>query len=242
MRHCARSLERGRVQFFPIVLNGTQHLTLRGNQSYGTKQCGCAGRKPKKPKQSSTSGMSRALVRRETFSAYMFLLPSLVFFVLFVVIPMFICVFYSLFKLFTGRDQRLRRPGTTIFDCSRTCVPQGTDQHHHHRGSGGAHGHRFLSVGGLRHLQDEGVLPFLSSAVCSTCRWSPARWPSLWYGSGSWIPTTASSTSSSALTVTTGWVRAAPHWPVLSSSCSPPPSASHRTVRRRSGQCGQLHH
>ena len=61
-----------------------------------------AGRKPKKPKQSSTSGMSRALVRRETFSAYMFLLPSLVFFVLFVVIPMFICVFYSLFNYSLG--------------------------------------------------------------------------------------------------------------------------------------------
>ena len=74
-----------------------------------------AGRKPKKPKQSSPSGMSRALVRRETFSAYMFLLPSLVFFVLFVVIPMFICVFYSLFNYslggingFVGLDNYIR--------------------------------------------------------------------------------------------------------------------------------------
>ena len=74
-----------------------------------------AGRKPKKPKQSSTSGMSRALVRRETFSAYMFLLPRLVFFVLFVVIPMFICVFYSLFNYslggingFVGLDNYIR--------------------------------------------------------------------------------------------------------------------------------------
>ena len=74
-----------------------------------------AGRKPKKPKQSSTSGMSRALVRRETFSAYMLLLPSLVFFVLFVVIPMFICVFYSLFNYslggingFVGLDNYIR--------------------------------------------------------------------------------------------------------------------------------------
>ena len=74
-----------------------------------------AGRKPKKPKQSSTSGMSRALVRRETFSAYMVLLPSLVFFVLFVVIPMFICVFYSLFNYslggingFVGLDNYIR--------------------------------------------------------------------------------------------------------------------------------------
>ena len=74
-----------------------------------------AGRKPKKPKQSSTSGMSRALVRRETFSAYMFLLPSLVFFVLFVVIPMFIFVFSSLFNYslggingFVGLDNYIR--------------------------------------------------------------------------------------------------------------------------------------
>ena len=54
-----------------------------------------AGRKPKKQKQSQFSGMSKALVRRETISAYLFLLPSLIFFIGFVVIPMFICVFYS---------------------------------------------------------------------------------------------------------------------------------------------------
>ncbi len=39
--------------------------------------------------------MSRALVRRETISAYLFLLPSLVFFVGFVIIPMMICIFNS---------------------------------------------------------------------------------------------------------------------------------------------------
>lgn len=41
------------------------------------------------------SAMSRALVRRETISAYLFLLPSLVFFVGFVIIPMVICIFNS---------------------------------------------------------------------------------------------------------------------------------------------------
>ena len=51
------------------------------------------GRKPQK--KSQFSGMSRALVRRETISAYLFLLPSLIFFVTFVVVPMFICVYYS---------------------------------------------------------------------------------------------------------------------------------------------------
>ena len=54
-----------------------------------------AQRKPKKQKQSQFSGMSKALVRRETISAYLFLLPSLFFFVAFVVIPMVICVVYS---------------------------------------------------------------------------------------------------------------------------------------------------
>ena len=46
--------------------------------------------------------MSKALVRRETISAYLFLLPSLIFFVSFVVVPMFICVFYSLFDYSLG--------------------------------------------------------------------------------------------------------------------------------------------
>ena len=54
-----------------------------------------AAEKPKRKKPSHTSGMSRALVRRETISAYFFLLPSLVFFVAFVVVPMFVCVYYS---------------------------------------------------------------------------------------------------------------------------------------------------
>ena len=41
------------------------------------------------------SNMSRALVRRETISGYLFLLPSLIFFVGFVIIPMILCVVYS---------------------------------------------------------------------------------------------------------------------------------------------------
>ena len=41
------------------------------------------------------SAMSRALVRRETISGYLFLLPSLIFFVGFVIIPMFICIYLS---------------------------------------------------------------------------------------------------------------------------------------------------
>ena len=40
--------------------------------------------------------MSRELARRETISAYLFLLPSLIFFLGFVVVPMVICIFTSL--------------------------------------------------------------------------------------------------------------------------------------------------
>ena len=49
-----------------------------------------------RPKKSERSGMSRALVRRETISGYLFLLPSLIFFVGFVIIPMVLCFVYSL--------------------------------------------------------------------------------------------------------------------------------------------------
>ena len=52
-------------------------------------------KKPKKEKRSQFSGMSKALVRRETISAYLFLLPSLIFFIGFVVIPMIMCVVFS---------------------------------------------------------------------------------------------------------------------------------------------------
>ena len=40
--------------------------------------------------------MSRALQRRENIAGYLFMLPSLIFFLGFVIIPMFICIFYSL--------------------------------------------------------------------------------------------------------------------------------------------------
>lgn len=49
-------------------------------------------RQNKSPKQ------SRALVWRETKSAYLFLLPALVFFVGFVIVPMFLCLFTSFFN------------------------------------------------------------------------------------------------------------------------------------------------
>jgi len=53
---------------------------------------------------------SKALVRRETMSAYLFLLPSLIFFVGFVVIPMVICIGYS----FTDANMNSKTNPTTF--------------------------------------------------------------------------------------------------------------------------------
>ncbi|MCI8870185.1 MAG: sugar ABC transporter permease [Lawsonibacter sp.] len=54
--------------------------------------------------------MSRELARRETVSAYLFLLPSLIFFVGFVVIPMLICIGYS----FTNANMNSKTVATTF--------------------------------------------------------------------------------------------------------------------------------
>ena len=50
------------------------------------------------------SGMSRALVRRETISGYLFLLPSLFFFITFVIYPMVMCIFTSFFDSNMGKN------------------------------------------------------------------------------------------------------------------------------------------
>ena len=52
----------------------------------------------------ATANMSRALVRRETIAGYLFLLPSLFFFLLFVIYPMFMCVWTSLFDSTMGKN------------------------------------------------------------------------------------------------------------------------------------------
>lgn len=50
------------------------------------------------------SGMSRALVRRETISGYLFLLPSLFFFITFVIYPMVMCIYTSFFDSNMGKN------------------------------------------------------------------------------------------------------------------------------------------
>lgn len=52
----------------------------------------------------SPAGMSRALVRRETISGYLFLLPSLFFFITFVIYPMFMCIYTSFFDSNMGKN------------------------------------------------------------------------------------------------------------------------------------------
>jgi len=52
----------------------------------------------------SKTSLSKALVRRETVSGYLFLLPSLFFFLTFVIYPMFMCIFTSFFDSNMGKD------------------------------------------------------------------------------------------------------------------------------------------
>ena len=81
------------------------------------------GKKPKKEKRARFSGMSKALVRREAISAYLFLLPSLIFFIGFVVIPMIMCVVFSLQEMgldssatkFIGFDNYVKMAQDPIF-------------------------------------------------------------------------------------------------------------------------------
>ncbi len=54
--------------------------------------------------RASRPGMSRALVRRETIAGYLFLLPSLFFFLVFVIYPMFMCIYTSFFDSNMGKD------------------------------------------------------------------------------------------------------------------------------------------
>ena len=49
-------------------------------------------------KRMKPTGMQKALMRRETISAYLFLLPALIFFVGFVIVPMVMCLVTSFFN------------------------------------------------------------------------------------------------------------------------------------------------
>ena len=55
-------------------------------------------------KKISVSKKSRRLMIRETTTSYLFLAPFLAFFVLFVIYPMFMCVYTSFFDATMGRE------------------------------------------------------------------------------------------------------------------------------------------
>lgn len=73
------------------------------------------------PKGRTLEPRSKALARQETISAYLFLLPSLLFFITFVIVPMFMCIFNSFFDYtstsfsFTGFDNYIRMWKDPIF-------------------------------------------------------------------------------------------------------------------------------
>ena len=48
--------------------------------------------------------LNKALIRRETRAGYLFMLPSLIFFITFVIVPMVMCVITSLFDSTMGKD------------------------------------------------------------------------------------------------------------------------------------------
>ena len=55
-------------------------------------------------KRISVSKKTRRLMIHETVTSYLFLAPFLLFFILFVVYPMFMCVYTSFFDATMGRD------------------------------------------------------------------------------------------------------------------------------------------
>ena len=52
----------------------------------------------------SSTTLNKALIRRETRSGYLFMLPSLIFFIGFVIVPMAMCLITSLFDSTMGKD------------------------------------------------------------------------------------------------------------------------------------------
>ena len=54
--------------------------------------------------KNAVSARTRKLMMRESINSYLFLLPFLAFFILFVVYPMFMCVYTSFFDSTMGRE------------------------------------------------------------------------------------------------------------------------------------------
>ena len=99
----------------------------------------------KEPKRSS------ALVRRETFASYCFLLPSLIFFLGFVIYPMVLCVVTSFFDSTMNRADIFVGLANYKELFHRPHLSGCLKEHLHHRGGVGARHLRLLAVGLLCH-------------------------------------------------------------------------------------------
>ena len=137
---------------------------------------------------------SRKLVMHETMTGYAFMLPFLIFFVMFVLYPMFMCVYTSFFDATMGRDDifvgfnnyktlfqddvfwiALRNTLVIVLvSVPVTCAFS-------------------LWVASVISKMRVGATPL--SAASSICLWSPAPWLLPWSGSGCSIITAACSTT-----------------------------------------------
>lgn len=127
---------------------------------------------------SKNNSMSKALVRRETIAGYAFMLPSLIFFLGFVIYPMVQCVFTSFFDATMNREDIFVGFANYI-ELFQDKVFLGALKYGDHRGRFRASDLYFLLVGKFRHLRPcrsclLGVsLYFLSSGrdgFCCRCR------------------------------------------------------------------------
>ena len=98
------------------------------------------------------SNRSKILARRETRSAYLFLLPSLVFFLGFVIFPMILCVYTSFFDATMGKNVADQFIG---FRNYAELFPKSPDKHLDYRFSFRSCGSGIFLMGGFRHLQNE---------------------------------------------------------------------------------------
>ena len=106
-------------------------------------------------KSSVATGRSKALVRRETRSAYLFLLPNLIFFVGFVVIPMILCVYTSFFDSTMGKDVEDVFIGLKNYTELYHHLSSGLEKYFRDRTCFGARGLYLFFVGVGIDLQDE---------------------------------------------------------------------------------------
>ena len=100
------------------------------------------------------SGMSRALVRRETTAGYLFLLPSLFFFLTFVVYPMVMCIITSFFDSNMGKNTKgcFYRPWELYRAFPRSDFSGSTEKHLYYCSGLGTGGYGLLPVGCQLHL------------------------------------------------------------------------------------------